>query len=580
MSSIQRFCLFILLFFSTQAACQSPQESMQSKLSRLLSSYEDWGFSGTVLVARGSEVVFEQGYGYANRATRDPNTPGTRFDFASIAKTFTGAAILALEADGLLDVTDSLETYIGSFSDARKSSAMVHHLATHTAGLAHRSQSQLAYGPDRLAYIESMKEAPFETPPGKNYRYSNAGTSLLAALVESISEVPYERFIQTRFFEPLGLTSARFIPEVDPEQTRLALGYQDETRTPAPTIYDNGWNWGLIGSTGITATVRDIYLWYEALYKGDLLPPVQRQKLFDASEEEAYGWHTDRDEADRLRIHKGGGLPAMQSQIRAYPESDIVIVWAHNNTTRNWRRALNEGITAIALGDPFGYVPEVDEAHTPGSRPLPEEGVYTTSDGTMLELTAEDGELLLGRNGFGLTPSPLRAGQTQNWILFSPEDLIWLSLSETTETSLRAILGPEAQEYDLTRTTMPLSKLLDQPEPAHLERVRGYVAALQESDTGAIHKASLYQPLAGSLSLDDWNRQARFLAGNIGPEARLIEEAWALRNGTWRYWRTYEAESGAQVMLRFQLTTRGEIAGFGMNPAQSEPETAEKRTIY
>ena len=175
------FFLLLSLFFTDPVACQHRDGEIQRRLSELLSAYQDWGFSGTVLVARGSKVIFEEGYGYANRETGEPSTPDTRYDFASIAKTFTGAAVLALEADGLLGTQDRLEAYIGGFPDDRKSAATFHHVASHTAGLAHRSQSELAYGLDRKAYIESMKNAPFETPPGERYRYSNAGASFLAA---------------------------------------------------------------------------------------------------------------------------------------------------------------------------------------------------------------------------------------------------------------------------------------------------------------------------------------------------------------------------------------------------------------
>ena len=222
---------------ASSLSCQHQNTEIHNQLNQLLSTYESWGFSGTVLVARGSKIIIEKGYGYANRETNEPNTADTRYDFASVAKTFTGAAVLTLEADGLLSVNDTLEQYIGTFPDDRKSEATLHHLATHTAGLAHRRDSELAYGPDRTAYIESMKNAPFETSPGESYRYTNAGSSLLAALVEEISEVPFEQFIRTRFFEPLDLKSARFISETTFGEPGLALGYQDTSQTPAPDMY-------------------------------------------------------------------------------------------------------------------------------------------------------------------------------------------------------------------------------------------------------------------------------------------------------------------------------------------------------
>ncbi len=581
MKSIPFMGLFAILFVmaTSAATCQNQHVEIQDRLNQLLSTYESWGFSGTVLVARGSTIIFEKGYGYANRETRELNTADTRFDFASVAKTFTGAAVLALEADGLLSVDDTLEHYIGTFPDDRKSAATLHHLATHTAGLAHRRDSELAYGPDRTAYIESMKHAPFESPPGESYRYTNAGSSLLAALVEEISEVPFEQFIRTRFFEPLDLKSARFISETTFGEPGLALGYQDTSQAPAPDMYAEGWGWGFAGSTGITATARDIFRWVDALRHGDLLPLDQHQKMFDDTEEEAYGWHTDREDAGRLRIHKGGGLQAMQSQIRIYPDEDIVIVWAHNNMTQNWRQALNQGITAIALGDPFGPVPGLDEDFVPGTREVPKNGVYTTPNGTMLELSNQEGVPVLGGNGLGATPGPLNAGLNKVWVLFNPEDVSWLNLSHRPDGILTITLEPEGRTLAFSRTNASTAVMLQQPNPDLLPVVRGYAQSLSAKDADALWKASRYQPIQGTNSQEDWTRRMRFLSQRVGPETGLMEEAWVLRSGTWRYWRSFESARGAQVMVRFELTEDGQIAGFGMNPIQRVPEFDEKRLI-
>jgi|GEM_PF-2451435 len=454
MNQRQLLLLLALFLIAPQASCQNEPTEMKDRLSQLLSTYEDWGFSGTVLVARGSEVLFEEGYGFANRKSGERNTAETRYDFASVAKTFTGALVLRLEADGVFSVNDKLEKYMDAFPDARKSPVTLHHLATHTGGLAHRSQSQLVYGPDRGAFIESMRNAPFESPPGESYRYSNAGSSLLAAMAEKISGISHEAYVRTHFFEPLGLNTARFIPETEYGEPGLALGYVDDSNTHAPSIYRGEWGWGFTGATGITASVQDIYTWFNAVYYGDVLPPDQYKKAFDESEEEAYGWHTDRDEEGRLRVHKGGGLPAMQAQILAYPEDDIVIVWAHNNMARNWRRALNNGITAVALGESFGPIPELDLDYRPGERKPPKPGVYANAKGLLVEIREDNGMPVLGRNSLDITQGPLSAGQNKDWVLFSIEDVSWIRVYEDTDNTL-ILSGPNGLKTELRHTNRP-----------------------------------------------------------------------------------------------------------------------------
>lgn len=550
---------------------------MQQNLSELLDAYEDWGFSGTVLVARGNHILFEKGYGYANRATQEPNAPDTRFDMASIAKTFTGAAILALEADGVLQVDDRLEDYIGAFPDERKSTVTFHHVAAHVSGLAHRRNSQLAYGTDHKAYIESVRTAPFETPPGEAYRYSNGLLSFLAALVQDQSEVTYESFIRSRFFEPLGLKSAGFVSEVSYGEPGLALPYADDSDTSAGNPY-NGWAFGMIGSTGITATVGDIYKWYSALRAGEVLPDEQTARLFDLDETEAYGWHTEHDEKGRLRIHKGGGLPAMNSQIIAFPEEDIVIVWALNGATHNWRRTLNASLSAIALDESYSQVPSFKDIRYPSSKKL-EPGVYSTADGYMLELVVENGQPVLRGNGIGAPAGLLRPGHSDNFVLFSPDMGRWIDISASAAGSLEVSVGPDGEEYTFELTDRPATTMLHEPSEALVPVARAQCEALLAGDATTVWKGSLYRPIDGLLSEPEWTRRAAFLQRQLGDNLKVVREAWAREAGAWSYWCTIGSGAGAQAILRFLLTSDGQISDFGMNPVQNTPEVDEIREI-
>lgn len=100
-----------------------------------LSRFADYGFSGSVLVARDGHVLFLKGYGLADSERGVPNGAATRFEMNSMTKMFTGVAILHLEASDRLRVTDRLERYFGPFPAAKRE-ATIEQLASHTAGLA------------------------------------------------------------------------------------------------------------------------------------------------------------------------------------------------------------------------------------------------------------------------------------------------------------------------------------------------------------------------------------------------------------------------------------------------------------
>src|SRR5919109_4873267 len=88
-------------------------QNIDSRLDQIVQSYvANKQFMGTVLVARGSDVLFSKGYGSANLEWAIPNTPTTKFRLGSITKQFTAASILLLEERGKLNIDDPIKKYI------------------------------------------------------------------------------------------------------------------------------------------------------------------------------------------------------------------------------------------------------------------------------------------------------------------------------------------------------------------------------------------------------------------------------------------------------------------------------------
>src|SRR5688572_20902108 len=104
-----------------------------TKIDELLSRYEMYGLSGTVLVLKNDQVVIHKPYGLADIKSGRRNTLDSLYDVGSIAKTFTAAAILQLEMGGKLTTADPISKHLGEFP-ADKSGVTIHHLLTHTAG--------------------------------------------------------------------------------------------------------------------------------------------------------------------------------------------------------------------------------------------------------------------------------------------------------------------------------------------------------------------------------------------------------------------------------------------------------------
>src|SRR5215831_21215503 len=110
-------------------------QNVDSRLDQIVQSYvSNKQFMGSVLVARGNDVVFSKGYGSANLEWSIPNTPSTKFRLGSLTKQFTAASILLLEQQGKLKTDDLVKKYVSN-APAAWDNMTVFHVLTHTAGI-------------------------------------------------------------------------------------------------------------------------------------------------------------------------------------------------------------------------------------------------------------------------------------------------------------------------------------------------------------------------------------------------------------------------------------------------------------
>jgi CubicO group peptidase (beta-lactamase class C family) len=272
---------------------------------------------------------------------------------------FTGAAVLKLVADGRLRLSDSVERFTGPVAPEKRG-ATIHHLAAHTSGLI-VAGSSLA-GDTREAFIRDVSQTPRESAPGERYRYTNAGYSLLAAIIEKASGQTFESYLRQNIFAPAGMRYAIFRDEVPPDDTLFARGYVGTPASlePGPP---NPYVWGTRGAGGVFTTLGDMYRWIVAVEDGAVLPPAQRALLFSSPpppSREAFGWHVNpATPAARARIDKGGGSPDFATQLLYYPDERVVIIWASNNLRQRWRQTLNRSIPAVIFGDSVTALPPV-----------------------------------------------------------------------------------------------------------------------------------------------------------------------------------------------------------------------------
>jgi D-alanyl-D-alanine carboxypeptidase len=243
-------------------------------------------FSGCVTVLDGSEKVFDECRGLAERRFGVPVNHQTKFHIGSMDKMFTAVAIAQLVETGKLSWNTTLAELLPEYPDheaARK--ITVWQLLHHTAGLGDflvpeffQSREKFV---DPVDYLDLIARQPKVGEPGKDWNYSNAGYILLGRIIENVSGENYFKYIQRNVFAPAGMSASGFdtVEDVTPG---LAVGYFQEG--PLATEWKADWmKTGFKGGPagGGYSTNTDLLRFATALREGKLVKAATLTKMFD-----------------------------------------------------------------------------------------------------------------------------------------------------------------------------------------------------------------------------------------------------------------------------------------------------------
>jgi CubicO group peptidase (beta-lactamase class C family) len=382
-----------------------------ASIDEFLSRLTPFGFSGAALLAHGDEVLLEKGYGLADRANGIPNTPETVFCLGSVTKIFTAVAVMKLVEAGAL----SLESRLGELIDGipqDKAGITLQHLLTHSAGLVNYTGED--YAPDG---VEHMLEKVFHTPlafePGSQYAYSNAGFSLLAAIIEGAAGKPYEDYLYEQLLGPAGMEATGYVRPDWSGRTiaRWYTGPADHGHAlEKPYPY-----WNILGNGEMLSTLGDMYRWHRALLSGNLLDRATQDRMHQAYlREQGLGWRVAETDYGLLVEHNGASDLGASALFRRYLDADLVLVLFCNQAYGDLPMVvpLQDKLERILAGEeielPSADVPQPPQAdmdELAGTYGLPGGGQFRAEPaGTHLLLTAE-GQAAINRLAFPDLPA-------------------------------------------------------------------------------------------------------------------------------------------------------------------------------
>ena len=355
------------------------KHTMMENLARKLNEKDS--FNGAWLYAEKGEIVSKGVLGFRDPEDTLPIAEDTIFQLASVTKQFTAAAVMLVRREGLLDFGDEITKFFPELTAYK--GVTVRHLLTHTSGIPDYfddadwfiriwKEEKRVPGNDEILRFLCETEAKPYFAPGEGLHYSNTGYNLLALLVERLSGVPFEEFLQKNIFEPAGMTSTRCC-----HIRRDGVPFDNYARA---TVYDDGKCVadidsaeegdvvafdGLNGDDYVYTNIFDMLIWDRALREGKVLTLEEQQLMYtpaklnsgeDAVYDEddrlgyGFGWAIGRDEEHGLVVSHSGGMPGVSTWFERFIDADRVLVILSCRDYRDVRAYLGywDGMEAIA----------------------------------------------------------------------------------------------------------------------------------------------------------------------------------------------------------------------------------------
>jgi CubicO group peptidase (beta-lactamase class C family) len=370
----------LLVFIPTTIMAQDRDNSLYDSIMRAEVTLN--GFNGNILVGKAGKIIFQKSYGYRNFNTKELLDSNSVFELGSISKQFTAVCILQLMEAGKLKLSDSLRVF---FPEMPYDNITIQQLLAHTSGLPDYTDSMgsywnhknIAFNKDAIHFLEKEK-LPANFKPGTKWQYCNTGYMLLASIVEKLSGLSFQNYLQQHIFKPLHMNHSRIYntrrssKDVIPD---YAYGYVYSDSLKKYVLPDSlpaldlvFYLDGVVGDGCVNSTTADLYIWDRALKNHLLLREDVQQEMFsaqatiDTSLNSSYGYGEFLGQNSfglGNYIAHSGVWPGYLNIMSRYVKDDITIIILSNNESNYHWPLYQLGYVASykAVEVPYMHVP-------------------------------------------------------------------------------------------------------------------------------------------------------------------------------------------------------------------------------
>lgn len=387
--------ILLALALALPAPALAQTADQAAKIEALFASIKTDSPGCIIGVTQDGKTVIEKAFGRAVLEHDVPITPATLFEIGSVSKQFTAAAVLLLEQDGKLKLSDDIRKYLPEMPDYG-TPITVEMLLNHQSGL--RDWGSVAYasgkarGQRNFSNTEVLdiasRQKSLNYKPGSAYSYTNTGFNLAAIIVERVSGKPFMAFTQERMFAPLGMTSAQWRDDFNRIVKNRAMAYTSagdgfEQAMPFMDVYGNG---------GLLMTNGDLTRWNEAMMADTLglRAAMEKQGVLTDGRKTPYARGVNVATNNGVtEVYHGGVTGGYNAWLSRFPDRKLSIAMTCNTSPP--RAATPAALAAVFLG----AAPEA--AAVTG---LPDPARYAgqfvdTRTGMPFDVTSKAGDLLM-----------------------------------------------------------------------------------------------------------------------------------------------------------------------------------------
>jgi len=363
--------IFFLLLLPVIVCAQQNETQLLRQF--MTGQHDYFKFNGNVLVAKNGKMIYQQALGYADYNNKTILNDSSVFELASLSKQFTAMGIMILKEKKQLSYDDKVTKF---FPDFPYDNITIRNLLTHTSGLPsyedqfakYWDHKKIAHNSDVLDMLKQRKDTLL-FQPGTKWKYSNTGYVVLAAIIDKVWGMDYDKFMMKYIFQPLGMThtfiyNTRRSTGKIPSNYALGFVYSDSlkkyTLPDDLPAYDYVYYLdGIVGDGCVNSTTGDLFKWEQALLSNklvsaestnEMLAPLVQTSPRDTTSFYGFGVMIQKTPTGKIISHTGG-WPGYATSITHIEDKDETIILLSNNGTNE--ALLNAGIESILNDEPL-----------------------------------------------------------------------------------------------------------------------------------------------------------------------------------------------------------------------------------